>query len=55
MIGPEVAGKLLDEVIYEQVLGCIDLDELYRFELELTLALAECGLEDDEGGSLAKR
>lgn len=48
LMTPEQASKLLDEVVYERVVGCIDFDALFQFEQELWHALYECGL-DDEG------
>ncbi|NVB83151.1 MAG: hypothetical protein HOV81_32555 [Kofleriaceae bacterium] len=47
LITPERATKLLDEIVFERVLGFVDLDGLFGFEQELWCALAECGLDDD--------
>lgn len=54
LITPERATKLLDEIVFERVLGFVDLDGLYRFEQELWCALGECGLDDDEIAEEAK-
>jgi hypothetical protein len=48
LIAPDVAGKLLEEVIYERVLSFIDLDGLYEFEQQLWLAVGESGIAEDE-------
>ncbi len=47
LLAPEQAGRLLDEIIYERVLGCIDVDALLTFECELSCAFEECGFEGD--------
>jgi hypothetical protein len=47
VIGPEQASKLLDDVIYERVLKHIDIEGLHAFELELWVALQDCGIESD--------
>lgn len=49
MIAPEQASKLLDDVIYERVLRHIDIEGLHAFEIELWLALHDCGIESDTG------
>ena len=54
MITPERATKLLDEVVYERVLGFLDLDGLFGFEQELWSALGECGVDEDHIGVEAK-
>ena len=54
MIAPEVASKLLDDVVYERVLGCIDLDALFQFEQELWSIIGETENDDDKIGDLAK-
>lgn len=46
LLAPDKASKLLDEVIYERVLGCIDVDALLHFECELSCAFDECGFRD---------
>ena len=49
------AASLLDEVIYEQVVECIDLDALYRLEHSLTLLVGELdGISDDRVCETAK-
>jgi hypothetical protein len=45
LLAPHQAAVLLDEVIYEQVLACIDLEALYQLEQSLTMTVA-----DFEGG-----
>ncbi len=46
LIPPEYATKLLEDLVYERVLGFLDLDGLYQFEQELWFALGECGVDD---------
>ena len=48
LIAPDVASKLLEEVIYERVLSFVDLDGLYDFEQQLWLAVGESGIAEDE-------
>ena len=38
---PPQATALLDQIIYEQVLECIDLDAIYHLERSLTMMIAE--------------
>ncbi|MGN6109904.1 MAG: hypothetical protein ACTHU0_32655 [Kofleriaceae bacterium] len=45
--------QVLHDLIYERVLGLIDLDALFRFEQELWLVLGRIGLDDDRIGELA--
>lgn len=47
LMAPERASKLLDEIIYERVLSCIDVDGLLTFECELSCAFDECSIEGD--------
>ena len=57
LIAPEHAARLLDDVLYERVLDCIDLQKLFLVEVELWVALAECDIaETDEAAKqLAKQ
>ena len=56
LIAPDQAGRLLDEVIYERVLSCIDIDALLTFECELSSAFDECGFDVDANApDLAKQ
>ena len=48
LIAPDVASKLLAEVIYERVLSFVDLDGLYEFEQQLWHAVAESGIAESE-------
>jgi hypothetical protein len=41
LLAPHQAEVLLDQVIYEQVLECVDLDALYRLEQSLTMIVAD--------------
>lgn len=51
---PTQAAALLDQVIYEQVLECIDLDALHRLERSLTMMVGEIdGVSDDHVGDTA--
>jgi hypothetical protein len=55
LVTPAQAASLLDEVIYEQVVECIDLDALYRLEHSLTLLVGELdGIADDRVCKTAK-
>jgi hypothetical protein len=48
-ITPAQATILLDQVIYEQVVECIDLDALYKLELQLIMQLGDLGgIADDQ-------
>jgi hypothetical protein len=48
-------ADLLDQVIYEQVLECIDLDALYRVEQSLTMLVGEIeGVTADQICDLAE-
>lgn len=47
LIAPEQAAKLLDELVYERVVECIDFDALFGFEQELWMALGDIGVADD--------
>jgi len=45
------AGSLLDQVIFEQVLECIDLDALFRVEQSFIMIVGELdGIADDHAG-----
>ena len=46
MIAPDLAPKLLDDVIYERVIRHIDVAGLHGFEIELWLSLREHGIEE---------
>ena len=55
LLTPAQAAVLLDQVIYEQVLACIDLDELYRVGHSLTSMIDELdGVPDDRVADLAR-
>ena len=55
LLDPDQASDLLDLVVYEQVLGCIDLDELYHLEHSLALsATGVPGITHQRGIELAK-
>jgi hypothetical protein len=55
LLTPAQAAILLDQVIYEQVLACIDLDELYRVGHSLTLMIDELdGIPADRVSDLAR-
>lgn len=54
LLTPAQAAGLLDQVVYEQVLECIDLDALYRLEQSLTMLVGEIeGIPDDRICDLA--
>jgi len=48
VIGTEMATRLLDDVIYQRVLGCIDLEELALLEQELWMSVRAVGRDADE-------
>ena len=55
LLEPDQASDLLDLVVYEQVLGCIDLDELYHLEQSLALSATGLpGISHQRGIELAK-
>jgi hypothetical protein len=54
LLAPHQAAVLLDQVIYEQVLACIDLDALYQLEQSLTMTVAEYEGDGDRAADLAK-
>ena len=55
LLTPTQAAVLLDQVIYEQVLSCIDLDELYRVGHSLTSMIDDLdGIPEDRVGDLAR-
>jgi hypothetical protein len=55
LVTPAQAASQLDEVIYEQVVECIDLDALYRLEHSLTLLVGELdGITDERVCETAK-
>ena len=54
MIGTDMAIKLLDDVVYQRVLSCIDLEELALLEQELFLSAHGVGRSDEESLLLAR-
>ena len=48
LLEPAQASKLLDEVIYERVVGYIDVEGLFQFEQELWFAFDEAGCASEE-------
>jgi hypothetical protein len=53
-LGAGQVADLLDQVIYEQVIECIDLDALYRVEQSLTMLIGEIdGIAADQICDLA--
>src|SRR6185503_13379227 len=54
LLTPAQAAVLLDQVIYEQVLECVDLEALYHIAQSLDSSLGEIdGVPDDSVGELA--
>jgi hypothetical protein len=54
-LGAAQTASLLDHVIYEQVLACIDLDALYHLEQSLTMLAGDLdGVSADAAAELAK-
>ena len=54
LLAPHQAAVLLDQVIYEQVLACIDLEALYQLEQSLTMTVADFEGDGDRAADLAK-
>jgi hypothetical protein len=55
LLTPVQAAVLLDQVIYEQVLECVDLDALYHVAQSLDSMIGELnGIPDDHVGELAR-
>ncbi|HET7505176.1 MAG TPA: hypothetical protein VFK02_29360 [Kofleriaceae bacterium] len=54
LLAPAQAAILLDQVIYEQVLECVDLDALYRLEQSLTMIIADFERDADRAADVAK-
>ena len=53
-LGAGQVADLLDQMIYEQVIGCVDLDALYRVEQSLTMLVGEIdGIAADQICDLA--
>jgi hypothetical protein len=52
LLAPHQATLLLDQVIYEQVLECVDLDALYRLEQSLIMIVAD--YDRDRAGEIAR-
>lgn len=48
LLAPAQAAKLLDDVLYERVLACVDLQALFVIEVDLWVALSECEVTPDE-------
>jgi len=54
-LAAEQAATLLDRLVYEQVLACIDLDELYRLEQSIALLAGELdGIGEKQATELAR-
>jgi hypothetical protein len=49
-----MAARLLDDVIYQRVLGCIDLEELALLEQELFMSARAVGRSDEQSLLLAR-
>jgi hypothetical protein len=54
LLAPHQATVLLDQVIYEQVLACVDLDAMYQLEQSLTMTVADFEGDGDRAADLAK-
>lgn len=54
MIPPELATKLLDDVIFQRVLSCIDLEELALLEQELWMSVHALGRNDEQSLHVAR-
>ena len=47
-MSPALAAKLLDDVLYQRVLDCIDLEALAHLEQELWAAVYDGGTNEDD-------
>jgi hypothetical protein len=55
LLTPVQAAELLDQVIYDQVLECVDLDALHHVAQSLDTMIGEiAGIPDDRVGELAR-
>jgi hypothetical protein len=54
LLAPHQAEVLLDQVIYEQVLECIDLDAVHQLEQSLTMIVADFEADGTRAGDVAK-
>jgi hypothetical protein len=55
MLDPSQTAVLLDHLVYEQVMGCIDLDALFDIEQSITLLTGDLdGVGADRAADLAK-
>jgi hypothetical protein len=55
LLTPAQAAALLDQVVYEQVLECVDLDALYHVAQSLDSMVGEIeGVPDDRVGQVAR-
>ena len=55
LVSPAQAAVLLDQVIYERVLDCVDVDALVQLEHMLALQIEELdGVDDERAGALAR-
>lgn len=55
LLTPAQAAELLDQVIYEQVLECVDLDAIHHVAQSLDSMIGEInGIPDDHVGELAR-
>jgi len=54
LLSPGQAELLLDQVMFEHVAGCVDLDGIYRIEHLLTAQLTELGVAEDQASSTAR-
>jgi hypothetical protein len=55
LLAPAQAALLLDQVIYEQILECVDLDALYHVAQSLDTMIGEIdGIPDDRAAELAR-
>jgi hypothetical protein len=52
LIAPHQAAVLLDQLIYEQVFECIDLEALYRVEQSLAMIVAD--FDSERAADLAR-
>jgi len=55
LLSPAQATALLDQVVYEQILECVDLEAVYHVAQSLDTMIGEIdGIPDDQIGELAR-
>jgi hypothetical protein len=53
-MSPDLAARLLEDVLYQRVLDCIDLEALAHLEQELWASVYDTGPSDDDSLRVAR-